>query len=38
MPGLTWDGGSVRDIAAQLGLTNSKVNRIQGRFRAEGVL
>ena len=38
MAGLTRDGPSVRDIAAELGLAKSKVNRIQARLRAEGVL
>jgi putative DNA primase/helicase len=35
---LSREGGTVRDIAADMNLSKSKVNRLQGKLRAEGRL
>jgi len=35
---LSREGGTVRDIAAELNIGKSKVNRLQAKLRAEGRL
>lgn len=35
---LTQEGGTVRDIAAEMNLSKSTVNRLQAKLRAEGRL